>query len=589
MPALNIKPSTDKQTLQDFWRASRAYPRESFLAALTPLPSLGLGVGVPFFIGKILGSLIHPDANVQPLIIGFIIVGLLTVLINYISFTSLFSLQPKVMADLQAKTLEALLRRSVGFHNNHISGKTVSDAVDYPTAYLQLSNTLFVDILPFVLVMVIGVILIAFSSPLLSLVVLAMTVITVALAAYFRHRMAPYRQRRKIAGKAVTAHLGDTITNHQTVISFGREDREQKRHAELARELFDTRTHDWHQIAIDGVNRIIGLLIFELLFILLIIHQVHHDPHLLATGIFAFSYTVTLSNRLFQIGPMMRAIEEAFLLAEPMTETLHETTEIQDDPKARPLEVSEGLIAFKDVTFAYADNANAGKVFSDFNLMIKPGEKIGLVGPSGGGKSSLTKLLLRFEDTTSGSITIDDQDIKQVTQQSLRQAIAYVPQEPLLFHRSICENIAYGQPHTTDEAIADAIQKAHATEFIANLPQGLDTIVGERGVKLSGGQRQRIAIARAILKDAPILVLDEATSALDSESEKAIQEALSQLMEDRTTIVIAHRLSTIQKMDRIVVLDKGAITEQGTHQELLSKHGLYAKLWQHQSGGFIEE
>jgi ATP-binding cassette subfamily B protein len=196
-------------------------------------------------------------------------------------------------------------------------------------------------------------------------------------------------------------------------------------------------------------------------------------------------------------------------------------------------------------------------------------------------------LLLRFEDVDSGVIAIDEQDISEVTQTSLRQAIAYVPQEPLLFHRSIRDNIAYGKPKSTLAEIRSAAHKAYATEFIEALPDGYDTVVGERGVKLSGGQRQRVAIARAILKNAPILVLDEATSALDSESELMIQKALWELMKDRTAIVVAHRLSTIQRMDRIIVLDEGSVLEQGNHQELLAEKGLYAKLWSHQSGGFI--
>ncbi len=212
-----------------------------------------------------------------------------------------------------------------------------------------------------------------------------------------------------------------------------------------------------------------------------------------------------------------------------------------------------------------------------------------MVGPSGGGKSTLSRLLLRFEDIQSGQITIDGQNISAVTQISLRQAVAYVPQEPLLFHRSILENIAYGKPEATLAAVHTAAQKAYARDFIETLPAGFETVVGERGVKLSGGQRQRVAIARAILKDAPLLVLDEATSALDSESEKVIQQALWELMEGKTAIVIAHRLSTIQRLDRIIVLDGGKIVEDGTHAELLKHKGLYARLWAHQSGGFIEE
>jgi ATP-binding cassette subfamily B protein len=272
-----------------------------------------------------------------------------------------------------------------------------------------------------------------------------------------------------------------------------------------------------------------------------------------------------------------------------MTEILQEDAEIVDQPNAQPLAIKTGAIDLQNVHFRYHDSQADQAVFSELNLHVAPGEKVGLVGPSGGGKSTLTRLLLRFEDIDDGQIAIDGQNIAAITQASLRQAISYVPQEPLLFHRSVRENITYGKDGATDTELFQAARAAHADAFINDLPEKYDTIVGERGVKLSGGQRQRVAIARAILKDAPILVLDEATSALDSESEVLIQDALWKLMESRTAIVIAHRLSTIQKMDRIIVLDNGRIVEQGTHKELLRHKGVYANLWAHQSGGFIEE
>jgi ATP-binding cassette subfamily B protein len=228
-------------------------------------------------------------------------------------------------------------------------------------------------------------------------------------------------------------------------------------------------------------------------------------------------------------------------------------------------------------------------LFDGFDLSIAPGEKVGLVGRSGGGKTTLSRLLLRFADVNGGAIEIGGQNISRISQTSLREYIATVPQEPAMFHRTITENIRFGRPSATDAEVRRAAELAHAAEFIAALPSEYDTLVGERGVKLSGGQRQRIAIARAILKDAPILVLDEATSALDSESEKYIQEALWTLMRDRTAIVIAHRLSTVRRMDRLVVLEEGTIVEQGRHDQLLVAGGHYARLWQHQSGGFLQE
>jgi ATP-binding cassette, subfamily B, bacterial len=301
----------------------------------------------------------------------------------------------------------------------------------------------------------------------------------------------------------------------------------------------------------------------------------------------AFSYYANVTRFLWSFNSVYRRLEEAITDASLFVNYILTPPKVVDSKDASRLKVHDGFISFRDVLFTHPENSDA--LFHNFSLDIKPGQKVGLVGHSGAGKSTIVNLLLRFMNIDGGSIQIDGQDIAHVTQKSLHQAIAFVPQEPLLFHRSLRENIAYGKPHATGEEILDAARQAHALEFIEKLPEGFDTLVGERGVKLSGGQRQRVAIARAILKDAPILVLDEATSALDSESEKLIQDALARLMKGRTSIVIAHRLSTIAKLDRIIVLENGKVAEDGSHVELLKNNGIYAKLWNHQSGGFIEE
>jgi ATP-binding cassette subfamily B protein len=304
----------------------------------------------------------------------------------------------------------------------------------------------------------------------------------------------------------------------------------------------------------------------------------------------ALTYTIAIMRRLWDLNNSFRAFTRVFGDAADMSEILMLEPEIKDADNPSPFIATKGNVQFNNITFWYPEETVKESLFKNFTLIINHGEKIGLVGPSGGGKTSITKLLLRFMDIQQGSITIDGRDIKDMTQKDLRASITYVPQEPLLFHRSIRENILYGSSEVSDEVLIETAKKAHAHEFIMQLPDGYDTLVGERGVKLSGGQKQRVAIARAFLKDAPILVLDEATSALDSESEKLIQDALWKLMIGKTAIVIAHRLSTVQKMDKIVVLDKGKIVETGKHTELaIKKNGLYAKLWQHQSGGFLQD
>jgi ATP-binding cassette subfamily B protein len=299
----------------------------------------------------------------------------------------------------------------------------------------------------------------------------------------------------------------------------------------------------------------------------------------------AITYTLLVTNDLWSVNEVIRNYNKVIGDAHEMVEILQEPAGVRDRTD-RPLVVRHGAIDFDDVRFGH-DTQYERPLFDRFDLHIEAGEKVGLVGPSGGGKTTLTRLLLRFSDIQGGAIRIDGQDIAEITQRSLRQHISYVPQEPLLFHRSLQENIAYGLPGAKADQVRDAARRAYALDFIDSLPEGFETLVGERGIKLSGGQRQRIAIARAILKNAPILVLDEATSALDSESEVHIQQALAQAMSGRTTIVIAHRLSTIQAMDRILVMDEGRILEQGSHRELLAHGGTYAALWAHQSGGFL--
>ena len=298
------------------------------------------------------------------------------------------------------------------------------------------------------------------------------------------------------------------------------------------------------------------------------------------------AYLITTFNRLVSINRTLRRFYDALADAQEFVAILEEPHGIQDVPNAPQLVVPQGAVDFKDVTFHF--NAQQ-PILKSLNLSIRPGEKVALVGPSGAGKSTITKLLLRFYDVSGGAIEIDGQEIAKVTQDSLREAIAFVPQEPILFHRTLMENIRYGRRDATDEEVIEAAKQAHCHEFILGLKYQYETYVGERGVKLSGGERQRVAIARAILKDAPILILDEATSSLDSESESLIQDSLKTLMQGKTVLVIAHRLSTIMNMDRIVVIEGGDIVADGTHQELLAQGGLYQKLWSIQAGGFLKD
>ncbi len=482
------------------------------------------------------------------------------------------------------------MRRGARFHNNTVAGKLVSDVADFPTAFNGLFDAVMNSAGPFIFTMIFGLAIIFAESWQLGLYLLVVVGITLIWAFRESMKRSNLRSVRLAAGKKLIAHTSDNIVNSVAVKTFSAEEREAIENRSLARTLRDLRIKDWTRSGISGANRM-AFLLFSVVGLTVVAYFFVDTKTAdgLAVGIFALTYTIMLLMRLFEITNIVRRVEESFLQAAPMTEILLQETEVIDVKGAKKLVVENGAVDFRDISFGYTDDATGKKIFSKLNLSIKPGERVGLVGPSGGGKSTLTKLLLRFEDIQAGSITIDGQDVREVTQSSLRNAISYVPQEPLLFHRSIRENITYGLPKASTAKVKRAADDASATEFVEELPNKYETIVGERGVKLSGGQRQRIAIARAMLKNAPILVLDEATSALDSESEAKIQDAIFSLMKGKTALVVAHRLSTIQNLDRIVVINKGTVLEEGSHSDLLKQKGLYANLWKRQSGGFLKE
>jgi len=584
--------ATALETLKIFYKVSLEFKKDVLLSCLNPLSSILTYVALPYFASLCVGSIATQNGQFGTNIIWLIICSIFAVAFNWIGFLAILRLLAKGMARMTEMSFSALIDRGAQFHSNNIGGKIVSHGIDMADAYNTFVAPLFNNISSILLSTSIGLIVVYTRSVEIGLF-LTLIILVLGVWIYFdnKHR-SNARKQRHIATKNAIGHFSDAIVNAVTVKTFANEETEKNKNIQLNQKLLSLRVIDWEWAGKNG-SKMVALLLSSVIGILLILNATTNTSNLdksVSTGLFAFTYAFTMIVRLFVLTTLTRQIEESMLKAKPMTHILSERAEIIDTKDASELLLHNGAVELNEVSFEYIEDKTSERVFSNLNLSIKPGEKVGLIGPSGGGKTTFTRLLLRFDDIQSGIITIDGQNIAEVTQHSLRSNIGYVPQEPLLFHRSVRENIAYGKLDATDAEIRQAAKAAHALEFIESLPKGFDTIVGERGIKLSGGQRQRVAIARAMLKNAPILLLDEATSALDSESEQLVQSSLDTLMKHKTAIVIAHRLSTIQKMDRIIVLDDGKIVEQGNHTELLkNKKGLYTRLWKHQSGGFLKD
>lgn len=580
-----------KRTLYYFWKALMTQKLRTLVLLINiPLWVVIHNVVIPYGTSEIIGKLSGGDFEISHYVelltftLGFTFIS--NIILVRISDWFDWALDAKCGEYLNRLAFNAVINQSMTFHNNHFSGSLTSQTNKFTSAFIDLKSCFVWDIYPLILTAISSMATAFVVCSPFALLLLAFSIVYAVAAIVTYYRTTDRDEKMAEAENKQTGQLADSITNMMSVKSYAREKYEKGRFAR------DThRTHD----ATMGLAKVsfmrnltlnvIGYITFGLILILIILS--HNMFGLAVSGmVFMYSVSNTLLNSIWQLNHILRVINRSFGNAKEMVEIL-DLPYIVDDKTDKPLKVTDAKIEFSRVSFTHEKQKE--KLFSDFNLTIEPGQSVGLVGVSGSGKSTLTKLLLRFDDVKSGAIYIDNQDIRDVTQNSLREAIAYVPQESSLFHRSIFENIAYGRPDATDEEVFEAARLANADEFIAGLPDGYDTMVGERGVKLSGGQRQRIAIARAILKDAPILVLDEATSALDSESEAAIQGALSNLMEGRTSIVVAHRLSTIAGLDKIVVLRDGKIIEQGSHKELLNNSGEYAKLWSRQSGAFLDE
>ncbi len=546
----------------------------------------------PIFLRKIVDILSVSElhrADVAKAVMFFVIIIIIlngaAGVLGRISKHLHLSFEIKVIEQLRNFAFRKIQDHSQTFFSNTFAGSLVTKSRRFVGAFEVMFDVFIYNFWNVLVVLTGAYIVLAQESLLIAGVLFAWMIIHIVSVTYFvkykvRFDLEEARYDSKIGGR-----LADVFGNNIAVKTFSAGEREISLFAKLVNIASEKMRKSW--FFGNKVDIVQAVLIFLAQGVMLYVMIKLWIAGTISTGVvvLAQTYMVIIFDRMWDLGNSLTKFMKSAADMQEMIDIFEVPLDIKDPVTPEALRMNEGHVVFNDVGFNYP---NGKKVFSNFQLDIKPGERIGLVGQSGAGKSTITKLLLRFTDVTSGAITIDNQDIRNVTQDDLRRTVSYVPQEPVLFHRSLADNIAYGKPEATLEEIREAARRANADDFISELEHGYDTYVGERGVKLSGGERQRIAIARAILKDAPVLVLDEATSSLDSHSENLIQAAFAELMKGKTTIVIAHRLSTIQKMDRIVVLHLGSIAEEGTHDELLKKqNGVYKGMWDLQAGGFI--
>ena len=576
----------------------RRYVRQVLRRPALSVPALLLpGIGSvlvfyapPLVIAKLLGTFARNErlsaAQLAPYVLTFAGLWLAGEAIWRIAISLMARAEIRGMEALYIEAMDELLAKDLAFFHDNYAGSLTKRALGYARRFEDVFDVICFQVVANALPLVFVTIVLWRYSPLLIVTLLGMLAATFGLVFPFIRRRQRLVDIREVASNKLAGHLADSIANAETVRAFAREPEEANIHA---RNVGDygaktLRSWDYQNFRVDLVTSPMYVLTNTLGLIVALATSGGTGASL-ATVFITLSYYAAITRVMWEFNRIYRNLEGSLTDAAQFAELLLDPPAVTDAAQAQPFVPANYAIELRNVNFRYS----AGQVplFEGFSLRVDQNSRVGLVGRSGGGKTTLTRLLLRFMDVESGEILVGGQPIDRVAQAALRGAIAYVPQDPSMFHRSIADNIRVGRPGAADADVRRAARLAHAAEFIEALPERYETLVGERGVKLSGGQRQRVAIARAILKDAPILVLDEATSSLDSESEALIQDALWTLMARRTALVIAHRLSTVKRMDRLIVLERGRIIEEGSHAALLHRAGLYASLWAHQSGGFL--
>ncbi|MBW3569192.1 ABC transporter ATP-binding protein/permease [Candidatus Parcubacteria bacterium] len=592
--------NSTKQTLRVYWQHAWKYKRYLIPLLITsPLATVGLRLLPPLIAAEIIrrlgaGEFIAGDfwASFGGNIVIYAIISILGgIVFTRLDLYLMWKLESYVNRDLGRTMFNHYMKLDSGFHESSFGGSLVSRVNKLIGSYIRFADTVLFQLIPTITSFFFIMIVMYPRSPAFVYSFVLLSTLYIAITYAFSKKVRKLSAIESDADHKTTGALADAVTNVLAIKSFASWKYEKKKFAGISENTRQRSLEVMHATLVrDFFASIITSSLQVAAVVVAVIAIVERNADL-ATVFLMLSYASLIADYLWQFSSqILRNFSRSMGDAQRAVKTLGRKPKIVDPDHPEKLKISKGNIEFKDVTFDHEElREKQEALFHNLNISIKQGEKVGLVGHSGGGKTTITKLLLRYMDTDDGEILIDSQNIAKISQDDLRKVITYVPQEPLLFHRSLAENIAYGKKNATHDEIVKASKMAHAHEFISKLPDRYETLVGERGVKLSGGQRQRVAIARAMLKDAPILLLDEATSALDSESEKLIQAALWKLMEGKTAIVIAHRLSTIQKMDRILVLENGEIVEAGSHKQLIKNKAIYAELWKHQSGGFLED
>lgn len=582
---------SNRTILSYFFQSAKRYPWSLLFTIIFSALLFAGDIVVPWFMKDFVDTIsmgARTDAAVQKLSgIVLAIIGIKAVVFTAmrLRFFAWNWFESKVMADLETSAFSKLLGHSYQFFADNFTGSLVKKVSRFAQAFEGVADVIMLEFFP-VAAFTVGVgVSIAYRFPNLLPWFIAWVVVFFSVTALAYSLKRPYDIKSSELDSQVGGAVSDAVTNSINIKLFTGNAFENARFEKVVRAWTSLLCFRWNLNEVIVAVQSFFMMAAEIAFLTYAVNGWKNGVLTAGDIILLQSLFATLVSRLWNFSGLLRRWLESLASAAEMVKILELPYEVKDLRGAKELRVRHGKIEFRSVEFRFRKKS---PILEDFSLSIGAGEKIALVGPSGAGKTTITKLLFRFYDINRGSIRIDGQDIGSVTQESLRANISLVPQEPVLFHRSLFENIQYGRRSATREEVIAAAKQAHCHEFIMTQKEGYETLVGERGIKLSGGERQRIAIARAILKDAPILVLDEATASLDSESEKLIQDALQTLMRGKTVIVIAHRLSTIMQMDRIIVLEGGKITSMGTHDELKEQEGRYQKLWNIQAGGFRE-